>query len=67
VVKFRTPPQTEGLGTNWWLKKNESQIEGVAILDHDTFNLRLLSVRLPPNLAALTPVIIKPIDRTPFE
>jgi len=67
VVKFRTPPQTEGLGTNWWLKKNDSQIEGVAILDHGTFNLRLLSVRLPANLAALAPVIIGQVDRTPFE
>jgi hypothetical protein len=67
VVKFRTPPQTEGLGTNWWLKKSDSEIQGVAILDQGTFNLRLLSVRLPANLAALAPVIIRQIGRTPFE
>jgi hypothetical protein len=67
VVKFRTPPRTEGLGTNWWLKKSDSQIEGVAILDQGTFNLRLLSVRLPVNLTALAPVIIRQIGRTPFE
>ena len=67
VVKFRTPPQTEGLGTNRWLKKNDSQIEGVSILDHGTFNLRLLSVRLPANLSALAPVIIGQVERTPFE
>src|SRR5450631_3251885 len=32
MVEYRTPAQTEGLGTRSLLKKNDSPIDGVAIL-----------------------------------
>src|SRR5262249_20323585 len=50
TVEFRTPANTEGLGTHAWLKKNNRPIAGVAILDPKTFDLMQLSVRLPPGL-----------------
>ena len=47
VVEYKTPAQTEGLGTHSSLLKNGSPIEGVAILIGQTPDLLLLSVRLP--------------------
>ena len=63
VVEFQTPSQTEGLGTYQSFKKNDTRIEGVAILVGRTPNLVFLSVRLPANLAALTPVIVQQAER----
>jgi hypothetical protein len=63
VVEYRTPAQTDGLGTHSWLKKNGSPIEGVAILVGPTPDLLLLSVRLPTELNGLTSVIIRQFER----
>jgi hypothetical protein len=43
--------------------KNDIPIAGVAILLPDQPDLVLLSVRLPPGLARLTPVIIRDVER----
>jgi len=63
VVEFQTPSQTDGLGTYQSFKKNDTRIDGVAILVGPTPNLRFLSVRLPTDLAALTRVIVQQAER----
>jgi hypothetical protein len=63
VVEFTTPPQANGLGTQFSLKKNSSPIHGVAIIDHTSFDLVVLSVRLPSNLARLASAIIRQLER----
>jgi hypothetical protein len=71
VVEYRTPPQTEGLGTfTSLLGKNDLPIAGAAILLIDPSSpvgdiphLMLLSVRFPPDLARLAPVIIRYAER----
>jgi hypothetical protein len=63
VVEYRTPPQTDGLGTHSWLKKNSDPINGVAILAGNTPDLLLLSVRLPRDLTALTAAIVVQVER----
>jgi hypothetical protein len=63
VVEFRTPAQTDGLGTyNSSLKKNSSPIDGVAMLTGETPDLLLLSVRLPTELTGLTSVIVRQVE-----
>jgi hypothetical protein len=69
IVEFITPAQTEGLGTHFsWLKKNDSPVAGTAIVTGETVysgdppNLVLLSVRLPADLARLTPVIVRYVE-----
>jgi hypothetical protein len=63
VVEYETPPQTEGLGTHSFLKKNKDPIAGVAILAGQNPDLILLSVRLPSDQIALTRVIVDQIER----
>ena len=63
AVEYKTPPQTEGLGTHSSLLKNDSPIEGVAILVGKTPDLVLLSVRLPPELLGLTSAIVGQVER----
>jgi hypothetical protein len=63
VVEYRTPAQTDGLGTHFWLKKNDSAIEGVAILVEQAPDSLLLAVRLPHELAGLTSAIIRQVER----
>ena len=63
VVEYKTPAQADGLGTYSWLKKVGSPIEGVAMLVGPTPDLQLLSVRLPPELNGLTPIIIRQFER----
>ena len=58
VVEYKTPAETEGLGTRSRLKKNGSPIAGAAILIGQTPDLLLLSVRLPADLAGLTSAIV---------
>jgi len=65
VVEYKTPPQTEGLGTHSSLLKNGSPIEGVAILIGQTPDLLLLSVRLPPDLTGLTSAIVRQVESDP--
>jgi hypothetical protein len=61
VVEYKTPPQSEGLGTHSLLKKDASPIEGVAMLIN--LDSMLLSVRLPASQTALTPPIISQFER----
>jgi hypothetical protein len=65
VVEYNTPAQTDGLGNFYsWVKKSDTPIAGVAILIGDPpDHLVLLSVRLPRDLARLTPVIIRDVER----
>jgi hypothetical protein len=64
AVEYKTPAQTEGLGTHSGLLKNSSPIEGVAILTGDKPpDVLHLSVRLPPELSGLTPVIVGQFER----
>jgi hypothetical protein len=63
VVEYKTPAQTDGLGTHSSLTKNGSPIYGVAILVGQTPDLLLLSVRLPPDLTKLTPAVIHQVER----
>lgn len=63
VVEYKTPAQTDGLGTHFWLKKNGNAIAGVAMLVGQTPNLLLLSVRVPPELDGLTSVIVHQVER----
>ena len=62
VVEYRTPAQADGLGTVSWLKKNNSPIEGVAILVGETPDLVFLHVRLPAALTGLASVIIHQVE-----
>jgi len=63
MVEYKTPAQSDGLGTQSSLKKDGSPIAGVAMLVGQTPDLLLLSVRLPPELSGLTPVIIRQFER----
>lgn len=63
VVEYKTPAQTEGLGTRWFVKKNDSAIEGVAILIGRPPDLLFLSARLPSDPAALTATIMDQFER----
>lgn len=66
AVEYKTPAQTNGLGTHSALKKNGSPIEGVAMLIGEmpqAPDLLLLSVRLPPELAGLMPAIVRQFER----
>ena len=62
VVEYDTSAHTEGLEKQSWPKKNGSSISGVAILIGDPPDLLLLSVRLPPNLSRLTPLIVHHLE-----
>ena len=63
VVEFRTPQQTEGLGTDSFLKKNGEPIVGVAMLVGETPDLLMLSIRLGPGREGLTSAIIAQVER----
>lgn len=63
VVEYETPPRTEGLGTYSQLPSNGDTIRGVAILTGDAPDAVLLAVRLPGDLAALAPVIVRQVER----
>jgi len=70
IVEYKTPAQTEGLGNfNSWLKKNDLPIVGAAILIVDPNlianprALVILSIRVPPALAPLTPAIVRYVER----
>ena len=63
MVEYRTPAQTDGLGTYSWLEKNGSPIDGVAILVGQTPDLLLLAVRLPLDLNGFTSDIVGQFER----
>lgn len=62
IVEYRTPAEEEGLGTHSWLEKNDSPIDGVAMLVGQAPDLLLLSVRLPLNLTGLTSAIVRQVE-----
>jgi hypothetical protein len=65
IVEYTTPAQANGLGNfNSWLGNNDLPIQGAAMIVYapdgpNDPNLLILSVRLPRDLARLTPVIIR--------
>lgn len=66
VVEYRRQPNSEGLGTmTSRLKPNQQPIDGVATLvgEMPEVNLLLLTVRLPPEMNVLKPVIIHQLER----
>ena len=63
VVEYKTPAQTEGIGTGWWVERGDRPIEGVAILAGSPPSLFLFAVRLPEDLTRLTPTIIREAER----
>ena len=64
LVEYRTPAQTEGLGTfSSAMSKGPLPIEGAAIIVGDEPDLALLSVRLPPELNRLTATLIRQFER----
>lgn len=63
MVEYQTPANTDGLGTNSRLEKNDDSISGVAILMGETPNLLFLSVRLSPNQTGLRSTIIRQVER----
>jgi hypothetical protein len=63
MVEYETPAGTDGLGTDNLVTKSGSPIDGVAILVGNAPDLVCLSVRLPSNLAKLTPEIVRQVER----
>ena len=63
VVEYKTPAQSDGLGTQSSLKKDGSPIVGVAMLVGPAPDLVLLSVRLPPELRGLASAIVHQVER----
>jgi len=61
-VEYRTPAQTQGLGTSSNLVKNNSPIDGVAILVGNYPDALLLSVRLPSAMTNLGREIIRQVE-----
>jgi hypothetical protein len=59
LVRFQTPPHSEGLGTMGHFKANDDPIDGAAILKGQNPDLLMLRVRLPRGQRDLAPVIIK--------
>jgi hypothetical protein len=63
VVEFQTPAHSEGLGTVNQLKQSDEPIDGAAILQGETPDLMLVTVRLPPEVNELTSQIIQQVER----
>lgn len=63
VVEYKTPPNSDGLGTSSMLLKDASPISGVAILVGADNYLYHLSSRLPPKLAAVAAAITRQVER----
>jgi hypothetical protein len=63
LVEYRTAPRSEGLGTMSLLEPNEDPIDGVAILEGQTPDLRMLRMRLPRELRTIAPSIIREFER----
>jgi hypothetical protein len=59
LVRFQTPPHSEGLGTMGHFKANDDPIDGAAILQGQNPDLLMLRVRLPEKQRDLAPVIIQ--------
>ena len=59
MVEYRTPANTEGLGTRSRLRKNSDPIRGVMILIGDVPDLLHLSMRLPADYAQFASTIVR--------
>lgn len=63
TVEYRTPPNKNGLGTiTGRLGEDSDWIDGVAMLEGETPDLLLLSVRLPADMSTLVPQIIHHLE-----
>ncbi|MEI9977853.1 MAG: hypothetical protein WDN23_02430 [Edaphobacter sp.] len=62
IVEYRTPANTEGLGTNSFIQSGEYPINGVVMLMGEDTDLVRLSVRLPPKQADLIPAIVQQLQ-----
>lgn len=62
MAEYLTPPQTDGLGTDSLLAKNDDPITGVAAIGGPDTDLLMLSMRLPPNIADLASVITQQVE-----
>lgn len=64
IVEYRTPPQSEGLGTQWPLTRNADLIDGVAIVAGSPApSVFVLAIRVGPDLQKLAPAIIRHLER----
>lgn len=63
LVEYMTPPNRKGLGTASWLLPNQQPILGVAMLTGEELSLTQLSLRLPPGMDDLIPIIIRETER----
>lgn len=63
IVEFRTPPFSEGLGTLGRIKKGQRWIDGVALIQSPTPDLRFLKVRLPSSMEDLSNYIVQQVER----
>lgn len=60
MVEYVTPPNRDGMGTRTFLTKNETQIDGIVVMQpNGDRDLVLLAIRLPASLKTLEPFIIK--------
>jgi hypothetical protein len=59
VVEYQTPPQTDGLGTDSRLQKNDSPINGLVVLTGPDTDLVHLSVRLADTQMGLAGTIVR--------
>lgn len=58
LVEYVAPPNHKGLGTASWLLPNQQAIRGFAMLTGEELSLTQLSLRLPPHMDDLSPIII---------
>jgi len=63
LVEYLTPPNRQGLGTSSWLLPNQHPILGLAMLVGEDPDLIQLSLRLPPDMDDLAPIIIRETER----
>jgi hypothetical protein len=64
VVEFRTPPHSDGFGTDFGVTQNDEPINGVVILSGEgLYSITLLVLRLTPDQDDLTRYIIQQFER----
>jgi hypothetical protein len=63
-IKYETPANSEGLGTGYWLARDERPVTGVVLLnkDADLYTVNLF-MRLPSADEVLTPFITQSAER----
>lgn len=61
-LRYTTPAWKQGLGTRSWLKPGARPIEEAALLTGEFPDLLHLAIRLPDNLASLSPAIIRQFE-----